>query len=128
MSLELAALKPSTPASDINLFLSNINILGWRVYPKIVEFNDATYRQTTIALLHSKLKKAGVDELVIQNQVEELCARDILSNSIKSLWQSGSILMLGRDWERDLQQTKAPNNQLRHVVLVFLKEKKVRSY
>ena len=65
MSLALIALKPSTPVSNINLFLSNVNILGWRVHLKIVEFNDATHRQTTIALLCSKLEKVGVDELVI---------------------------------------------------------------
>ena len=65
MSLELTALKPSALISNINLFLSNINILEWRVHLKIVEFNDATYRQTTIALLHSKLEKVEVDELVI---------------------------------------------------------------
>jgi hypothetical protein len=103
MSLALTTLKPSAPISDINLFLSNVNILGWRVHPKIVEFNDATHRQTTIALLHSKLEKVGVDKLVIQNQIEELCAGDILLNGIKSLRQSGSILMLGGDWEWDLQ-------------------------
>ena len=128
MSVELVALKPSAPVSDINLFLSNINIPGWRVHPRIVEFNNDADRQKRITLLGSQLEKAGVDELVIQNQIEELCAADILSNGIKSLRQSGSILMLGGDWERDLQQTKAPNDQLRHVVLVFLKEKKVRSY
>ena len=65
MSLALIALKPSALVSNINLFLSNVNILGWRVHLKIVEFNDATHRQTTIALLYSKLEKVGVDELVI---------------------------------------------------------------
>jgi hypothetical protein len=128
MSFKLTALKPSASVSDINLFLSNINILGWRVHARIVEFNNNADRQKRITLLSSQLEKAGADELVIQNQIEELRAADILSNGIKSLRQSGSILMLSGDWERDLQQTKAPNDQLRHVVLVFLKEKKVSSY
>ena len=65
MSLALITLKPSALVSNINLFLSNVNIVGWRVHLKIVEFNDATYRLTTIALLYSKLVKVGVDELVI---------------------------------------------------------------
>jgi hypothetical protein len=103
MSLELTALKPSALVSNINLFLSNINIPGWRVHLRIVEFNNDADRQKRITLLSSQLEKAGVDELVIQSQIEELCTADILSNGIKSLRQSGSILMLGGDWERDLQ-------------------------
>jgi hypothetical protein len=127
MSFKLTALKPSALVSNINLFLSNISIPGWRVHSRIVEFNNDADRQKRIALLSSQLEKVGADELVIQNQIEELRDADILSNSIKSLRQSGSILMLSGDWERDLQQTKALNDQLRHVVLVFLRERKVRS-
>jgi hypothetical protein len=128
MSLTSKVLQPNATITDINSFLSKISIPGWKVHPKIVEFNNARDRQKKIALLHSKLEKVGAANHVIQNQTKELYDADILPNAIKSLKQSGSVLMLCGDWERDLQQSKSPNEQLRHVVLVFLKEKTVSAY
>ena len=97
MSHLLYSLKPSTETAKINAFLEEIDIANWKVHPKLIEFNDAADWQKKIALLCSKGEKAEIEEHVIQNQVDDIANADVLSNSIKSLKQSRSVLILYRD-------------------------------
>ena len=48
---------PNATTQDINKFLSQIQIPGWRVHPKLVEFNDPADRDRKASLLYNKYKK-----------------------------------------------------------------------
>jgi hypothetical protein len=119
---------PSSLALQIFEFLQQVSISNWRVHSKIVEFNDVEDRKKKMTLLRNKLIAKGLPEAAANEQAEELKDADTLSWGIKSLKQKGSIVMCCGDWEKDLQQAKSTTDALKHVVLVFLKEKQVSSY
>jgi len=118
-------LKPSSTTSEINWFLNQLSIPNWRVHPRVVEFNNAKDRNKKMTLLHNKLVHEGLPIDAAQSQVNELKEADILSIGIKSLKQSGSVLMLCGDWEKDLEQAKSSEEAVKHIVLLFLKDQKV---
>ena len=77
-----------------------------------------------MTLLRNKLVCEGLPVDAAQSQVDELKEADVLSIGIKSLKQSGSVLMLCRDWEKDLEQAKSSEDAVKHIVLLFLKDQK----
>jgi pyruvate carboxylase len=117
-------LKPNATIAEINKFLSQLRISNFYVHPRLVEFNDSNDRQRKIILLCNKLIAKGLPKAVAQAQSEELADADTISVGIKSLKQTGSVLMLAGLEEKDLQQ-RLPAEASTHVMLVFLKEKKV---
>jgi ribosomal protein S1 len=118
-------LKPNATTAEINEFLAQVRIPNFRVHPKLVEFNDAKDRQRKITLLHNKLIAKGLPEDAAQSQSEELANADTLSVGITSLTQKGLVLMLAGLDEKDLQQNLSSSDSTTHVMLVFLKERKV---
>jgi hypothetical protein len=121
-------LKPNDSTATINEFLAQVRIPNFRIHPKLVEFNDAKDRQRKITLLRNKLVAKGLPEDAAQTQSEELADADTLSVSIKSLTQKGSVLMLAGLEEKDLEQSLSSSDATTHVMLVFLKERKVSLY
>jgi hypothetical protein len=111
--------------TEINAFLVQLNICGFRVYPRVVEFNDAKDRDRKMTLLRNKLISESLDEVAARGQSGELGKSDTISVGIKSLRQSGSILMLAGLDEKDLEQELATNDQVTHYMLLFLKDRKV---
>jgi hypothetical protein len=95
-------LKPNATTANINKFLGQVSIPNFRIYPRLVEFNDANDRQRKITLFRNKLIAEGLPEDAAQTQSEELADADTLSVGIKSLKQSGLVLMLARLEEKDL--------------------------
>ena len=59
--------------------------------------------------------------------LEDLKQADIISHGVLSMRQSGSIVMVSRDWERDLAQELGPEENIAYVVLIFLKNRQVRT-
>jgi len=126
---------PNATTQDINKFLSQIQIPGWRVHPKLVEFNDPADRDRKVSLLYNKYKKAvskapelqweEVEETV-ELVLDDLKQADIISSGVLSMRQSGSIAMICGDWERDLTHKLGPEENTDHVVLIFLKNRQVR--
>ena len=99
-----------------------------------MEFNDPADRVRKASILYNKYKKAALDaqledtpelEETIQLVVEDLKLADVISNGALSMRQAGSIAMICGDWERDLAQALGPEDNLQHVVLVFLKNRQV---
>jgi hypothetical protein len=119
-----STLKPNTTTANINEFLSQVCIPNFYIHSKLVEFNDTNNQQRKIILLCNKLITKRLPKDAAQAQSKELANADTLSVGIKSLKQSGSVLMLAGLEEKDLQQT-LPAEATTHVMLVFLKEKKV---
>jgi hypothetical protein len=117
-------LKPNATTAEINEFLAQVCIPNFCIHLRLVEFNDTKDRQRKITLLCNKLIAEGFPEDVAQTQSEELADADTLSVGIKSLTQKGSVLMLAGLEEKDLEQ-KLSSEATTHVMLVFLKEKKV---
>jgi hypothetical protein len=117
-------LKPNATTAEINEFLAQVRIPNFRIHPRLVEFNNTKDRQRKITLLCNKLIAKGLPEDAAQTQSEELANADTLSVGIKLLTQKGSVLMLARLEEKDLEQ-KLSSEATTHVMLVFLKEKKV---
>jgi hypothetical protein len=117
-------LKPNATTAEINEFLAQVCIPNFRIHPRLVEFNNAKDRERKTTLLRNKLIAKGLPEDAAQTQSEELADADTLSVGIKSLTQKGSVLMLARLEEKDLRQ-KLSAEANTHVMLVFLKEKKV---
>ena len=60
--------------------------------------------------------------------LEDLKQADIISSGVHSMRQSGSIAMICGDWERDLAQELGPEENIDHIVLVFLKNRQVRTH
>ena len=128
---------PNATTQDINKFLSQIQIPGWRVHPKLVEFNDPADRDRKASLLYNKYKKKVSEpdsELeweevkeTVELVLEDLKQADIVSRGVLSMRQSGSIVMVSGDWERDLAQELGPEENIAHVVLIFLKNRQVRT-
>jgi len=75
-------------------------------------------------LLCNKLIVKGLPKAAAQAQSKELADANTISVSIKSLKQTSLVLMLAKLEEKDLQQQLLAE-ALTHVMLVFLKEKKV---
>ena len=121
-------LKPNDSTATINEFLAQVRIPNFRIHPKLVEFNDAKDRQRKITQLRNKLVAEGLPEDAAQTQSEELADADILSVGIRSLTQKGSVLMLAGLEEKDLEQNLSSSDATTHVMLVFLKERKVSLY
>jgi pyruvate carboxylase len=117
-------LKPNATTAQINEFLDQLRIPNFRIHPRLVEFNNSNDRQRKITLLCNKLIVEGLPKAAAQAQSEELADADTISVGIKSLKQTGSVLMLAGLEEKDLQQ-QLPAEASTHVMLVFLKEKKV---
>ena len=76
-------------------------------------------------LLRNKLISEGLPEDAAQSQSEELADADTLSVGIKSLTQKGSVLMLAGLERKNLWQELSSEEATTHVMLVFLKERKV---
>ena len=117
-------LKPNATTAQINEFLAQVRILNFRIHPRLVEFNDAKDRQRKVTLYYNKLIAEGRPQDIAQCESEILADADVLSVSIKLLTQKGLILMLARQEEKDLEQ-KLSSEAASHVMLVFLKERKV---
>jgi hypothetical protein len=118
-------LKPNDSTATINEFLAQVRIPNFRIHPKLVEFNDAKDRQRKITLLRNKLIAEGLPEDAARNQSEELADADTLSVGITSLTQKGSVLMLAGLEQKDFKQELSSEEATTHVMLVFLKERKV---
>ena len=129
---------PNATTQDINKFLSQMQIPGWRVHPKLVEFNDPADRDRKASLLYNKYKKtaskpgSGLEwedvKETVELVLEDLKQADIISSGVHSMRQSGSIAMICGDWERDLAQELGPEENIDHIVLVFLKNRQVRKH
>ena len=129
---------PNATTQDINKFLSQIQIPGWRVHPKLVEFNDPADRDRKASLLYNKYKKTaskpdpGLEwedvKETVELVLEDVKQADIISSGVHSMRQSGSIAMICGDWERDLAQELGPEENIDHIVLVFLKNRQVRTH
>jgi hypothetical protein len=117
-------LRPNATTTEINGFLAKVCISNYQIHPRLVEFNDVKDRQRKITLLYNKFVAQGLPENAAQTQSEELADSDTLSVGIKSLTQKGSVLMLAGLEEKDLEQSLSPDATT-HVMLVFLKERKV---
>ena len=117
-------LKLNATTTEINRFLEKVCISNFQIHSKLVEFNDAKDWQCKITLLHNKFVAQDFPENVAQTQSEELTDSDTLSVGIKSFTQKGSVLMLAGLEEKDLEQSLSPDATI-HVMLVFLKERKV---
>ena len=111
--------------AKINEFLAQVRIPNFRIHPKLVEFNDAKDQQRKITLLRNKLIAKGLPKDAAQSQSEELVDANTLSVGIKSLTQKGLVLMLARLEQKDLEQSFLLEEATTHVMLVFLKERKV---
>jgi hypothetical protein len=118
-------LKPNDSTATINEFLAQVRIPNFHIHSKLVEFNDAKDRQRKITLLCNKLISEGLPEDAAQSQSEELADADTLSVGIKSLTQKGSVLMLAGLERKNLWQELSSEEATTHVMLVFLKERKV---
>ena len=134
-------MKPSSTTEAINQFLSSINISGWRVHPKIVEFNDPDDRERKATIYSNRLqtpketptsksskssqKKKPLSPETIEFLVDDFKLGDVVSNGAKSMKQTGSIVMVAGDWERDLEQELDLESNYSHVVVVFLKNRQV---
>jgi hypothetical protein len=118
-------LKPNATTAEINEFLAQVRIPNFRVHPRLVEFNDAKDRQRKITLLRNKLIAEGLPEDAAQSQSEELADADTLSVGIISLTQKGSVLMLAGLEHKDIHQELSSEEATTHVMLVFLKERRV---
>ena len=118
-------LKPNDSTATINEFLAQVRIPNFRIHPKLVEFNDAKDRQRKITFLRNKLIAEGLPEDAAQSQSEELADADILSVGIKSLTQKGLVLMLAGLEQKDFGLGLSSEEATTHVMLVFLKERKV---
>ena len=64
-------------------------------------------------------------ENAAQTQSKELSDANTLFVSIKSLIHKGSVLMLARLKQKDLEQKLSSSDATTHIMLVFLKERKV---
>jgi hypothetical protein len=113
-------LKPNSTTTEINRFLAQVKIPNFWIHPKLVEFNDAKNRQMKKTLLYNKHIKEGLPEDAAQTMSEELSDSNTISHGLRTFTQKDSVLMLARLENRDLQQKLDS-----HVMLVFLKEKKV---
>jgi hypothetical protein len=65
-------LKPNDSTATINEFLAQVRIPNFRIYLKLVEFNDVKDRQRKITLLYNKLSAKGLPKDAAQSQSEEL--------------------------------------------------------
>ena len=91
-------LTPSSSVQDINAFLASLQIPGWRIHPKLVEYNDAADCKRKITLLiNKKTEDPDVDSGVLEWYREDMSAGDTIANSITSMQQSSSIAMLCGD-------------------------------
>jgi hypothetical protein len=117
-------LKPNATTAEINEFLAQVCIPNFCIHLRLVEFNDAKDQERKTTLLWNKLIAKGLPKDAAQTQSKELADADTLSVGIKSLTQKGLVLMLAGLEEKDLEQ-KLPAEANTHVMLVFLKEKKV---
>jgi hypothetical protein len=120
-----SSLKPNATIAKINEFLAQVCIPNFRVHPRLVEFNDAKDRQRKITQLHNKLIAEGLPKDAAQSQSEELVDADTLSVGIKSLTQKGLVLMLAGLEQKDFGLGLSSEEATTHVMLVFLKERKV---
>ena len=120
-------LTPSSSMQDINTFLASLQISGWRIHPKLVEYNDTADRKRKITLLINKKKTEDpdVDSGVLEWYREDMSAGDTIANGITSMRQSGSVAMLCGDWQKDLAQEMPLGTNIQHVILVFLKNRQV---
>ena len=84
-----------------------------------MEFNDPADRDRKASLLYNKYKKtvskpgSGLEwedvKETVELVLEDLKQADIVSRGVLSMRQSGSIVMVSGDWERDLAQELGPN-------------------
>src|SRR5579871_1265731 len=87
-------LKPNATTTQINEFLAQVRIPKFRIHLRLVEFNNAKDQQRKVTLYYNKLIAKGHLEDVAQCESEAFANANVLSVSIKSLTQKGSILML----------------------------------
>ena len=120
-------LKPSSSTIEINEFLAQVHIPNWVIHKKLVEFNDAKDKDRKITLLRNKLISEGLPEDAAINQSNEIADGDLVQNGIKSMKQSGSILMVCGIDQKDLAQVKTLEDATKHVQLMFLKDRKVNN-
>jgi hypothetical protein len=127
-------LTPSSTTIAINSFLSSINIPGLNVHPRLVEFNDTGDRKRKIVAYTKQLRAGGMSEEDAVVEVAGLKAADTLSFGIRSMKQSGSVVMLAAVEKEESCEDKAESGYLvgradfatkTHVVLYFLKHKVV---
>lgn len=131
MAVPPSTLRPNATNKQYNTFLSQLSIPGWKVHPKLVEFNNPPDRERKATLLTNKYKKDMTAEQwdewkeTVAILVEDLKLGDIVNNGVLSMRQSGSIVMVCGDWEKDLAQELKPDENRQHVVLAFLKDRQV---
>jgi hypothetical protein len=118
-------LKPNDSTATINEFLAQVHISNFHIHLKLVEFNNAKDRQRKITLLYNKLIAKGLPKDAAQSQSEELADANTLSVSIRSLTQKRLVLMLARLEQKDFGLGLSLEEATTHVMLVFLKERKV---
>jgi hypothetical protein len=118
-------LKPNDSTATINEFLAQVRISNFHIHLKLVEFNDAKDRQRKITFLHNKLIAKGLPKDAAQSQSEELVDADVLLVGIELLTQKGLGLMLAGQEQKDFGLGLSLEEATTHVMLVFLKERKV---
>jgi hypothetical protein len=121
----------------INSFLSAINIPGLNVHPRLVEFNNTADRRRKVAAYTKQLRDGGMSPEDAAVEVAGLKAAHTLSFGIRSMKQSGSVVMLAAVEEEEGCEDKADSGEVEylisradfatktHVVLYFLKDKVV---
>lgn len=98
---------------------------GWRLHPKLIYFNNAQDKARKQLLLYNKLINNGNPEEFAQAEVNDLKLGDTVSDGVRSLKQSGSILLLSGLAEKDLEHKRDGQD---HVILLFLKNRTVSLY
>ncbi|OBT72923.1 hypothetical protein VF21_07784 [Pseudogymnoascus sp. 05NY08] len=97
-----------------------------QVYPWVVEFNDSQDKTKKKAIFANKLKAANFDEDTVKMLVKEsFDGGATISEGLKGMKQGGSVVIISRDFKKDLANTASLNEKKLHVQLLFLKERKV---
>ncbi|KFY68777.1 hypothetical protein V496_00802 [Pseudogymnoascus sp. VKM F-4515 (FW-2607)] len=112
----------------INTFLTQISSQPWpqqwKLHPALVQFNDAKDKERKGVICFNQLKETLTEEQA-QAEVDDFLKADTISSGLRSLKQSGSILVLSGYADKDLQHKEKPKD---HVVLLFLKNRTLYIY
>lgn len=123
----MSYLSPTASLTEINSVLAKFNIPSWQVCPWVVEFNDSQDKTKKKAIFANKLKAANFDKDTVEMLVKEsFDGGATISEGLKGMKQSGSVVMISGDFKKDLANTTSLDEKKLHVQLLFLKERKVR--
>ena len=127
LPIKMSYLSPTASLTEINSVLAKFNIPSWQVCPWVVEFNDSQDKTKKKAIFANKLKAANFDKDTVEMLVKEsFDGGATISEGLKGMKQSGSVVMISGDFKKDLANTTSLDEKKLHVQLLFLKERKVR--